>query len=320
VKAGITALIFSFFIALICGPLIIPILRRLKAGQQVRGDGPRTHLKKTGTPTMGGIIFLVPLVMVMLLLNRPGPQTYTVLLVTLGFGLIGFTDDFIKIVLRRPLGLKARYKLMGQGVLSLILVGVVVLLLGRGTSVPFPFSNWHLELGWFYYPFALLVVVYTSNAVNLTDGLDGLAGGVTFIVALAYLCICARAGQNELAIFAGAIAGGCLGFLVFNLHPARVFMGDTGSLALGVAIACLAILTKTELLLPLIGGIYLLETLSVILQVIFFRFTRKRLFRMSPLHHHFELSGWPETRVVFTFWVTAMVFAALGLLGLVNFS
>jgi len=320
VKAGITALILSFFIALVCGPLVIPILSRLKAGQQVRSDGPRTHLIKTGTPTMGGIIFLVPLVVALLVLNRPGLRTYTMLLVTLGFGLIGFADDFIKIVLRRPLGLKARYKLIGQGLLGIVLIVVAVGLLGRGTSVAIPFSGLHVELGWLYFPFALLVVVATSNGVNLTDGLDGLAGGVTFIVALAYLWICAYTGQNDLAIFSGAIAGGCLGFLAFNIHPARVFMGDTGSLALGAAIAGLAVLTGTELLLPVLGGIYYLEIISVVLQVISFRLTRKRLFRMSPLHHHFELCGWPETRVVFTFWVTAMVFTALGLLGIVNFS
>ncbi|MHB1420043.1 MAG: phospho-N-acetylmuramoyl-pentapeptide-transferase [Bacillota bacterium] len=307
------AFIGAAVFVLLLGPVFIPILTRLKFGQSIRTDGPQTHLRKAGTPTMGGIMFLVALTAATLYLARKNLTVYTVLLVTLGFGTIGFIDDFLKVVLRRPLGLKARHKLLGQFVLATLLVVVATGFLGRDTSVIIPFTRYQFDMGAAYYPFAVLVVVFMTNAVNLTDGLDGLAAGITVFAGLAYTVVAVIAGQSDLAIFSAALAGGCLGFLRHNAHPARVFMGDTGSLAIGAAVASLSILTRTELLLPLIGGLYVVEALSVVIQVISFQFTGKRIFRMSPLHHHFELSGWPEVRVVVVFWVVALALSVLGI-------
>ncbi len=296
---------------LVSGPLFIPFLRRLKFGQHIRTDGPKGHLQKAGTPTMGGIMFFLSLTLGTLLVRGLTTELVIMLLVTSGFGFIGFLDDFIKVVMKRPLGLKAREKLLGQIILAGLLAYTAVVNLGRGTEVPIPGTDVSLQLGWLYIPFAVFVMVGTNNGVNLTDGLDGLAAGVTLFSALAYLLITKAWGLADLSVFSGALVGTCLGFLFFNIHPARVFMGDTGSLALGGAIGALAVLTKTELLLPLLGGIYVLETLSVIIQVLSFKFTGKRVFRMSPLHHHFELSGWSEGRVVLAFWTGAAVFASL---------
>ncbi len=302
--AGITVLL---------GPLVIKILRRFKAGQAIRSDGPRRHLAKSGTPTMGGILFLSSLTIAALVMAPRAPVMLSALILTWGFALIGLADDGLKVVLHRPLGLYARQKLGGQLLLGLVAGVAAMLWLGRGSNIQIPCSGMTLELGWSYPLLAALLLVATSNAVNLTDGLDGLAAGITLWVALAYALIALAAGEREMAIFAMALAGGCLGFLAYNFYPAKVFMGDTGSLALGAAIGFLAIMTRTELVLPVIGGVYVIETLSVILQVISFRLTGRRLFRMSPLHHHFELSGWPETRVVLFFWALAIALAAAGL-------
>ncbi|WP_207724791.1 phospho-N-acetylmuramoyl-pentapeptide-transferase [Thermanaerosceptrum fracticalcis] len=296
---------------LVSGPLLIPFLRRLKFGQHIRTDGPKGHLQKAGTPTMGGIMFFLSLTLGTLLVRGLTTEIAIMLLVTLGFGIIGFLDDFIKVVMKRPLGLKAREKLLGQIILAGLLAYAAMVNLGRGTEVLIPGTALSFSLSWLYIPFAIFVVVSASNAVNLTDGLDGLAAGVTLFSALAYLLITEAWGLVDLSVFSGALVGTCLGFLFFNIHPARVFMGDTGSLALGGAIGALAVVTKTELLLPLLGGIYVLETLSVIIQVISFRLTGKRVFRMSPLHHHFELSGWSEQSVVLVFWTGAALFASI---------
>ncbi|MBZ4654712.1 MAG: mraY [Peptococcaceae bacterium] len=296
---------------LVSGPLLIPFLRRLKFGQHIRTDGPKGHLQKAGTPTMGGIMFFLSLTLGTLLVRGLTTEIVIMLLVTLGFGFIGFLDDFIKVVMKRPLGLKAREKLLGQIILAGLLAYAAMVNLGRGTEVLIPGTALSFSLSWLYIPFAIFVVVSASNAVNLTDGLDGLAAGVTLFSALAYLLITEARGLVDLSVFSGALVGTCLGFLFFNIHPARVFMGDTGSLALGGAIGALAVVTKTELLLPLLGGIYVLETLSVIIQVISFRLTGKRVFRMSPLHHHFELSGWSEQSVVLVFWTGAALFASI---------
>ncbi|MEW6662259.1 MAG: phospho-N-acetylmuramoyl-pentapeptide-transferase [Bacillota bacterium] len=303
----------SLGLCIVSGPLLIPLLRRLKFGQSVRSDGPRRHLVKAGTPTMGGIMFLISTAIATLYVASPGVLVGTVLLVTLGHGLIGFADDFIKIVLRRPLGLKARHKLVGQALLGMVLAISVATYLGRATEVSIPFFSAVISLGLFFYFFVILMVMGFSNAVNLTDGLDGLAAGVTLFAALTYAVGMAWQGQNELAIFAGALAGGCLGFLAFNRHPAKVFMGDTGSLALGAGLASLAVLSGTELLLFIVGGVFVIETLSVIIQVLSFRLTGRRVFRMSPLHHHFELAGWPETKVVKVFWLWGIGFGLVGL-------
>ena len=296
------------------GPFLIPALKRFKFGQSIRSDGPERHLQKQGTPTMGGVIFFFSLTLGTIFIAKASFATIILLLFTLGYGLIGFIDDFIKIVQRRSLGLKARDKILGQLILSVLLAVVVTNYLGRGTELVIPFLGTSIDLGWAYIPFVIFMAIGTTNAVNLTDGLDGLATGITLFVALGFVLLGVQQNLYSVTIFSAALVGSCLGFLFFNIHPARVFMGDTGSLALGGAIAALAIITRTELFLPILGGVYVIETLSVIIQVISFQLTGKRVFLMSPLHHHFELKGWSEQKVVFTFWMVAAVFVVLGLM------
>ncbi len=311
-KVGLIAFLVAFLFAFFSGLLIIPVLKILRLGQSVRSDGPRSHLSKAGTPTMGGIIFILAITAAVVLVGRGQVEVYLALAVTVAYGLVGFADDFIKVALRRSLGLKARYKLIAQIGLGLMMGILAVNLADRGTQLPLFFSGQSLEMGNFYPFFALLVLVATTNGVNLTDGLDGLAAGTTLIAAAAYFFIALWQGQTGLALFAAAVVGGCLGFLFYNRYPARVFMGDTGSLALGGALGSLAILTRTELLLPLIGGVFVIEALSVIIQVLHFRYRGRRIFRMSPLHHHFELIGWPEKKVVKIFWLWGLAFALGG--------
>lgn len=321
-KIAIISVLTAWVVGMALGPLLIPLLRILKFGQRVRSDGPKRHLKKAGTPTMGGILFIIALVVTVFIWSDRSDGMILAVCMVLGFGSIGLLDDLIKIVCKRPLGLTARQKIAGQILLSVILVYTSVNILGRGTELVVPMTGIKLELGSLYYLLAIILALGTPNAVNLTDGLDGLAAGITFLVFLGYVIICLLAinnppvtafAYNDLAIFAAAMAGGCLAFLFFNRYPAKVFMGDTGSLALGGGIAALAILTKTELVLPVLGGVYVLETLSVILQVISFRLTGKRIFRMAPLHHHFELLGWHETKVVYSFWGISALCVLAGL-------
>lgn len=314
----IIVLIFSLVGTLLLAPIFIPLLSKLKFGQYVRDDGPDRHFKKAGTPTMGGIIFLIPLFIAAVYFGRASTEFLTAAVITLCYGTIGFVDDFLKVVLKRSLGLKAKYKLGGQIILGIFLAFYAVFYLDRGTDVIIPLTNLHLDLGYLYFLFVVLVLVGSTNAVNLTDGLDGLAAGTTLFVAVGYVFISIMTGKPELAVFAAVLAGGCIGFLVFNFYPAKIFMGDTGSLALGAAVAVLAVLTSTELILPLIGGVYVIETLSVIIQVISFKLTGKRIFLMSPLHHHFELSGWPEERIVISFWIMGAVFTIIGVFSLIN--
>lgn len=296
-------------ICLLFIPFFIPFLRRLKFGQQVRSDGPKGHLVKAGTPTMGGVVFFFSLTLGILLVTKLDFNLIAALLVTFGFGLIGFFDDFIKVVMKRPLGLRAREKIFGQILLSAVFAYVIVVYGGRGTEIIIPGINYSVDPGWLYIPFAVLVMT-SANAINLTDGLDGLAAGVTLFASLGYLILTNSWGFTNMSIFSASLLGCCLGFLFFNMHPAKVFMGDTGAFILGGAICSLAVITKTELLLLLLGGVYVFETLSVVIQVIYFRLTGgKRFFRMSPLHHHFELSGWSEQKVVFVFWIAAAIFA-----------
>ncbi len=297
---------------LILGTILIPLLYRLKFGQEVRDDGPRSHLKKQGTATMGGLMILGGTGLTGLLLAGNTSEMRLLFGIMFGCGLIGFVDDFLKVVLRRPLGLKARAKILGQLLMGALLVWGVHIL-GRGTLVSVPVIGITIQAGILYYFFIVFVLICTTNAVNLTDGLDGLAVGLMAIASGAYVMIARMYGQTATAIFAGALAGSCLGFLCYNYHPARVFMGDTGSLALGGALTALAVLTRTELLLLILGGVFVLETLSVIIQVVSFRLTGRRVFKMSPLHHHFELSGWPEIKVVHIFWLLGLCFAILGL-------
>lgn len=306
----------SFFITVVLSPFFIPFLKRLKFGQSIREEGPASHQKKSGTPTMGGIIILLSIIVATLIMTNKyaeiNHQTYLLLLVTFGFGLLGFLDDFIKIGMKRNLGLTSRQKLIGQ-----IVISVVFYFFYRqydlSTAVSIPFFDYSIELGFFYVFFIIFWLVGFSNAVNLTDGLDGLVSGTAAIAFGALAVLAWNQSAVEISIFAVAVVGAVLGFLVFNAYPAKVFMGDTGSLALGGAIAAIAILTKLEILLIIIGGVFVIETLSVILQVISFKTTGKRIFRMSPLHHHYELIGWSEWRVVVTFWAVGLLCAILGI-------
>lgn len=310
VYAGVVA----FVIVLIVGPLVIPLLRRLKFGQSIREEGPKSHYAKSGTPTMGGILILTAMTLSAVLFAGNHIEVWLALFVTLGHGLIGFLDDFIKVVLKRNLGLKAKQKLLGQIIMAIALTYIAINYIGRGTDLWIPIIGHNIDLGAMYYILIFFVLVGTTNAVNLTDGLDGLAAGTTAVAAIAYALVCMYFNQTELAIFCTAMAGAVLGFLKFNAHPAKVFMGDTGSLALGGALAAVAVLTKTEVLLILIGGVFVIEALSVIIQVISFKTTGKRIFKMSPIHHHFELSGWSETKVVAVFWTVGVIFSILALL------
>lgn len=314
VQAGLAFILGALLTAAV-GTLLLPQLRRWKWGQEVRQEGPERHLAKAGTPTMGGLMFLIAAPAATWLAGAPTTGFLALcLLLFLGYGAIGFADDYIKVALRRPLGLKARHKLAAQAALAAY-AGYRVAA-GPGTAVALPFLGGEVDLGGLYLAFAILVALGAANAANLTDGLDGLLAGTTIAACGAYTFISLAAGRPELAAFAAALAGGCAGFLRFNRHPALVFMGDTGSLAIGGALAALALTTKTELLLPLVAGLWVLEALSVIVQVLAFRLWGRRVLRMSPLHHHFELAGWREADVVRRFWLVAAGFAALGLWGL----
>ncbi|ADL12283.1 phospho-N-acetylmuramoyl-pentapeptide-transferase [Acetohalobium arabaticum] len=307
----------AFIITLLIGPVMISLLRRLKFGQNIREVGPRRHFEKSGTPTMGGVIILVSTVVPVLLFTDITPKLFWALFVTLSYGCLGLLDDSIKIVADRSLGLRAMHKLLIQILIGGLLGYNVLYNLNISSELIIPYLGTVIDLGIYFIPFVILVVVGTSNAVNLTDGLDGLAAGVTIIVAITYTVINLKFGNYDLAIFTTSIVGACLGFAWFNSYPAQVFMGDTGSLALGGAIAVAAVLTQTELFLVIIGGVYVIEALSVMIQVIYFKLTGgKRIFKMSPLHHHFELKGWKETKVVIRFWIVAAILSLVGLLGL----
>ncbi|CAH0346890.1 phospho-N-acetylmuramoyl-pentapeptide-transferase [Bacillus sp. CECT 9360] len=310
-------ILMGFLITVLLSPIFIPFLRRLKFGQSIREEGPESHQKKTGTPTMGGIVILLSITLATLVMtfkfSEPSVRTYLLLFVTLGFGCLGFLDDFIKVVMKRNLGLTSRQKLFGQ-----IIIAVIFYFVYRQTDefvpdISIPGTALSINLGWFYVLVIIFWLVGFSNAVNLTDGLDGLVSGTAAIAFGAYAVLAWNQSQYDVAIFSVAVVGAVLGFLVFNAHPAKVFMGDTGSLALGGAIATIALLTKLELMLVIIGLVFVIETLSVILQVASFKLRGKRIFKMSPLHHHYELVGWSEWRVVVTFWSVGLLAAILGI-------
>jgi len=307
-------LFMSFIITLILGPIIIPLLRKLKIGQNVRDDGPQTHLKKSGTPTMGGIMILIALVITITTSGVLNRDMYVLLLSTFGFGLIGFIDDYIKVVKRRSLGLRAYQKLIGQIILAIILAVYQSSTSVLGTKLIVPFlKDQFLDLGPLYIPFIAFVVVATVNSVNLTDGLDGLASGVTLIILSFFGLVALNFGMEIISIFSTTLAGACLGFLIHNAYPAKVFMGDTGSMALGGAVSAIAILLNLPLIIPIVGGIYFVEALSVIIQVTSYKLTGKRVFLMSPLHHHFEQKGWKETKVVAVFWIVTVILCLIGI-------
>jgi phospho-N-acetylmuramoyl-pentapeptide-transferase len=327
--AIVTALLLSWFL----GPAFIRLLRRMSVGQNIRDVGPKAHLVKAGTPTMGGLLILFAVIVPTLLWSTlDNPYIWITILVTIAFGLIGFLDDYLKVKNRRNLGLTARTKMLLQ-ILAAAGMGVALLVLPHGygfdSTLTFPFvKRLVLHLGGFYIPFVVIVLVGVSNAVNLTDGLDGLAIGCTIVAAATYAVFTYIAGNRviagylqlsyvpgvgEVAVFCGALVGASLGFLWFNSHPAEVFMGDVGSLSIGAAIGSVAVLGKQEILLIVVGGVFVLEALSVIIQVTSFKLRGKRVFRMAPLHHHFELSGWAEPKVIVRFWILSILFALLSL-------
>ncbi len=312
IKVIMFALGASFLLAVLLAPLFIPLLRRLKFGQEIRTDGPQSHLKKKGTPTMGGIIIMVAFVISFLKFADRTMEFWVLITASLGFGLVGFLDDYIKIALKRSLGLTAMQKLIGQLLFSLV-VCFLLYRMNHGTALALPGTDWSIELGWFYYPFVIFMLFAISNAVNFTDGVDGLLSGVSAVAFGAFTIVALQATAHESVVFSAAMIGAVLGFLVFNAHPAKVFMGDTGSLGIGGGIAAVAILTKAELLFLVIGGVFVIEMLSVVLQIASFKLRGKRIFRMSPIHHHFELSGWSEWKVVTSFWLVGIILAAIGL-------
>ena len=309
---ALVAALVAFLITAGLGKWMIPFLHKLKYGQTILDIGPSWHKKKQGTPTMGGLMMLAALV-VALLWGNFTPHVIIALVLTVGHAVIGFIDDYIKVVMKRNLGLTAKQKFL----LQFILAGAYVYFAEthiRNTELWVPGINAVIDLGWGYYVLAFLLLVGTTNAVNLTDGLDGLVSFVSLPVTLVFAFIAYMQGMLDLSGFSLGLTGACLGFLLFNRHPAKVFMGDTGSLALGGAVAALALLTRTELLLVVVGGIYVAEAISVIMQVTYFRFSGgKRIFRMAPLHHHFELGGWAEVKVVRVFTAVSCLLSVIGL-------
>ncbi len=328
---GAYAAITSLMIAFLFGPWTIRKLRILRFGEEIRHDGPESHISKSGTPTMGGVLIIVSIIVSALLwLDISVSYTWIALVAVVGFGLIGMVDDLRKIRLKNKDGLRGWYKIIGQLVVSFI-VGFLLYRFGseHATKLYVPFIKSPVfDMGIWYIPFAMVLLIGTSNAVNLTDGLDGLATGLVLMVGLTfavlsyvtgrvdyaeYLQIPYLPGGGELAILSLAVVGACVGFLWFNGHPAEIMMGDTGSLSLGGVIGVLALMTKKEILLIIIGGVFVLEAVSVIIQVLSFKLTGKRVFRMAPIHHHFELLGWPESKVVLRLWILGGLFAILSL-------
>lgn len=309
-----TAMI-GFLIVVILGPIFIPMLARFKFGQTVRDEGPQSHLAKNGTPTMGGVMMIVAILITGLTRAKISQGLIVGLICIVGFGFVGFLDDFIKIKMKRSLGLKAYQKIILQFALALYIAYYQYSASPSATQLVIPFTNHIINLGIWYIPFMMIFIIGTVNAVNLTDGLDGLASGVTLIVSCFFILFAVSISNSDVAILAAATAGACLGFLGFNAYPAKVFMGDTGSMALGGAVVAFATLTNSPLLIVIVGFIYLAEALSVMIQVTYFKLTNgKRIFKMAPLHHHFEQCGWPETRVVFIFWIATVVLCWIGVL------
>lgn len=302
----IICLISAFILTAILGKIIIPILKKLKVGQSERLDGPRAHLKKQGTPTMGGIMMIISIIIVTAIYcfinNQDNVSILAVALASIGFGIVGFVDDFKKVVLKNTEGLNPKLKMFGLLIISVIYTMFLINYVEIGTDIIIPIINYNLILPiWIYIPFTILVMLASTNAVNLTDGVDGLAGSVSAIMITAISIIAFKFGYESISIFGAIVVGCCAGFLIYNFYKAKVMMGDTGSLLLGGVISSMAIYLKLPLLLIVIAIVPVIETLSVIMQVLYFRKTGKRLFRMSPLHHHFELSGWRENKVVAVF-------------------
>jgi phospho-N-acetylmuramoyl-pentapeptide-transferase len=315
---------------MLIGPAFIRLLQRKQMGQAIRDDGPKTHLLKKGTPTMGGGLILIAIVLPTLLWSDlTNKNVWVAILVTVLYGVIGYIDDYRKVVQKNPKGLSGKQKLIAQTVVAIAAAYFIYVMRDTPPVLKFPFfKDWSFYLGPLFIPFAAFVIVGSSNAVNLTDGLDGLAVGPTITTSATFLILayCAGhvkiaeylqipyiSGAGELAVFCGSVAASCLGFLWFNTYPAQVFMGDVGSLALGAALAVVAVITKNEILLALCGGIFVIEALSVMAQVASFKMTGKRVFKMAPIHHHFELKGWAEPKVIVRFWIISILLALITL-------
>lgn len=321
-------MILSMFIVWVATPIHARLFRRKEIGQVVRDDGPKEHLIKSGTPTMGGIAILMAVLTAFFTVSSLNRITGAALFLILSCGLIGFVDDYLKVIKTRSLGLTAKAKMSLLLAITIVFGIYAVNVLNISTQVNLPLTGITVSLGylssklslfnaqitipWLFMILLFLIISGTTNTVNLTDGLDGLAAGTTTIVILAYAAIIFRQGNLSLAILCASICGACIGFLWYNAYPADIFMGDTGSFSLGAAVAAMAILTKTELLLPIIGGMYLIEGLSVIIQVFFFKFFKKRVFKMAPIHHHFEMKGWSETKIMIRFWILTGILAGAG--------
>lgn len=317
--------IISFVVCVILCPLLIPFLKKLKFGQYVRDDGPESHLKKSGTPTMGGIVIVLSIAITSLFYMNDYPDIVPILFATIGFGIIGFMDDYIKVVMKRSLGLHAWQKLLGQILVTAVFGYYMINFTNVDTSMLIPFTDGrYLDVSYMFIPMLFIVVLGTVNGSNFTDGLDGLESSVTVLIATFFtvVAIAAEGGftylsNAEISPITGAVAGSLLAFLLYNVYPAKVFMGDTGSLALGGFVATTAYMLQMPIFIILIGFIYLVEVISVILQVGYFKLTRgKRLFRMAPIHHHFELMGWSETRIVAVFAVVTAVLCLVALMGM----
>ena len=317
------AIVVAIAVTMVLMPAWIKFLKSSHIGQQVRADGPESHLVKQGTPTMGGVIMLVSVILTALVVGHPTPETFALLIATVLTGCLGLIDDAEKVVKERSLGLTPKAKLVGQFIIATVfgLVAVNVMSIAPTVEIPFVYTfdlgvlTTHfgaVEVPWLYILFVDILLMGMCNAVNLTDGLDGLAAGTVMIVMIVMAAIAYRSDMLDSAIFAAALAGACVGFLWFNSFPADIFMGDTGSLALGMALGCLAVFTKSEFIVLVIGGLFVAEALSVMIQVFYYKKTHKRIFLMAPLHHHFEKKGWSETKVVVRFWIVSGVLAALG--------
>ncbi len=327
VYAAITALLICF----LTGPWLIRKLKKSRIGQMIRKDGPKSHYSKSGTPTMGGVLIVLAIVTATLLWQDPdNSYTWVLILTVVGFGAIGFIDDYLKIVRRDAEGIRAGFKFIGQIVLSGLIVGILFLMRNEHTTllyIPFLKSP-VLDLSYFYIPLSILLLVGYSNAVNFTDGLDGLAAGLVIFVGLTFAILSYLTGRvdwteyiqipfiknsGEITIMSLALVGACVGFLWFNTHPAEIMMGDTGSLSLGGLLGVIALILKKEVLLVIVGGVFVIEILTVIIQVVSFKLTGRRVFKMAPIHHHFELKGWKESKVVIRFWILGGLCALLGL-------
>lgn len=317
--------IISFFISVVIALIVIPILKKLKVGQIERRDGPQSHLKKQGTPTMGGIIMILTLLLVGgyiffkcittkdIAIVEIGKRLIPVIVLTVGFGIIGLIDDLKKLIGKNTDGLKPAYKMLGLLIVSVAFILYITNYLKIGTEIEIPFIKTYINLPvWIYVPFAVLVLLATTNAINLTDGIDGLSSSVSTVILTCLTVIGLIFGIKEIGIFGSILIGACLAFLIFNLHPAKVFMGDTGSLLLGGAVASMALYLKIPLILLIIALIPIIETLSVIIQVIYFKKTGERIFKMAPIHHHFELSGWKEVKIVSIFTLITLFCCIIG--------